>query len=330
MLDPQANELLKLMLEYGVPAVNTQTPREAREAYLSRKGFSQPDALPVARVEDHWLDFRTHGFKIREYRPHQTHAPRVQDERHALAPALLYFHGGGWTIGDVDTHDVLCRALCEGAGCVVFSVDYRLGPEQPFPAAFEDALSSYRWLQERAKDPQLGIDPTRIAIGGDSAGGNLAAAACLAIKNTDPQPCFQLLIYPATDMLCSHASHVKRGKGYLLTKQAIEWFRNNYLPDPQMYTDMRASPLLAPSHEGLPPALVLLAGFDPLHDEGLAYANGLSKAGVRVQVVNFERQIHGFITMGRILDEANSAVDLCASVLKRAFQIKDEDKALGA
>jgi acetyl esterase len=125
-------------------------------------------------------------------------------------------------------------------------------------------------------------------------------------------------------MLCTHASHVKRGKGYLLTKQAIEWFRGNYMPDPTTYTDWRASPLLAPEHEGLPSAFVLLAGFDPLHDEGLAYANKLSKAGVRVQVINFERQIHGFITMGRILDEANTAVDLCASVLKKAFQLKNE------
>ncbi len=324
MLDPQANGLLKLMLEYGVPAVNTQTPQDARQAYLSRKGFSQPDALPLAEIRDHVLDLGTHQLKVREYRPNTPLSLRWSPEGKALTPALLYFHGGGWTIGDIDTHDVLCRALTEGAGCAVFSLDYRLGPESPFPAAFEDALAAFHWLREKALDSRFGIDPDRIALGGDSAGGNLAAAACIALRNNDIQPCFQLLIYPATDMLCTHASHVKRGKGYLLTKQAIEWFRGNYMPDPTTYTDWRASPLLAPEHEGLPSAFVLLAGFDPLHDEGLAYANKLSKAGVRVQVINFERQIHGFITMGRILDEANTAVDLCASVLKKAFQLKNE------
>ena len=324
MLDPQANGLLKLMLEYGVPPVNTQTPQEARDAYVSRKGFSQPDPLPVNSVSDHLLDLGSHQLKIREYRPH---APRslLQSAGGAQRmPALIYYHGGGWTIGNIETHDVLCRALCHGAGCAVYSVDYRLGPEDPFPAAFDDALAAYHWLLEKAQDPSYGIDPHRIALGGDSAGGNLAAAACIALKVNAIAPCFQLLIYPATDMLCAHASHVKRGKGYLLTKQAIEWFRGNYMPDPQTYTDWRASPLLASNHDGLAPAMVLLAGFDPLHDEGLAYANKLTQSGVPVQVLNFERQIHGFITMGRILDEANTAVDLCASVLSRAFQLKDQ------
>jgi len=324
MLDPQANGLLKLMLEYGVPAVNTQTPTEARHAYLSRKSFSQPDPLPVARVSDHLVDLGTHALKIREYRPQSAHALRQGHQGEHLCPALIYFHGGGWTIGDIDTHDVLCRALTESAGCAVFSVDYRLGPEAPFPAAFEDALSAFQWLEARSKDEAFGIDRSRIALGGDSAGGNLAAAACLALKDSPIRPCFQLLIYPATDMLCTHPSHAKRGKGYLLTRQAIEWFRGNYMPDPKTYADWRASPLLAPSHEGLPPALIVLAGFDPLHDEGLAYANKLSASQVPVQVVNFARQIHGFITMGRILDEANTAVDLCASVLRSAFVKKLE------
>lgn len=324
MLDPQANGLLKLMLEYGVPPVNTQTPQEARDAYVSRKGFSQPDPLPVNSVRDHLLDLGSHQLKIREYRPHTPRSLLQSAGGAQRMPALIYYHGGGWTIGNIETHDVLCRALCQGAGCAVYSVDYRLGPEDPFPAAFDDALAAYHWLLEKAQDPSYGIDPHRIALGGDSAGGNLAAAACIALKENAIAPCFQLLIYPATDMLCTHASHVKRGKGYLLTKQAIEWFRGNYMPDPQTYTDWRASPLLASNHEGLAPAMVLLAGFDPLHDEGLAYANKLTQSGVSVQVLNFERQIHGFITMGRILDEANTAVDLCASVLSRAFQLKDQ------
>jgi acetyl esterase len=242
------------------------------------------------------------------------------DERASVSGALLYFHGGGWTIGDLETHDVLCRSLCAGASCPVFSVDYRLGPEVPFPGAFDDAVASFNWLRSCAQDPSFGVDPERIALGGDSAGGNLAAAACIALKDAPVRPCFQLLIYPATDMHCSHPSHAKNGKGFLLTQDAIEWFRGNYLPDPSMYADWRASPLYAESFEGLPPACVVLAGYDPLHDEGLAYANQLSQAGVPVKVINFERQIHGFITMGRILDEANTAVDVCVSVLKAAFQ----------
>ncbi len=319
MLDPQAHGLLKLMLEYAVPAVNTQTPREARQAYLSRKGFSQPEPIDVAHVQDHAVNLGARELRVRQYRP-EVIAPSHPGQMDAMAGALLYFHGGGWTIGDIETHDVLCRALCAGAGCAVFSVDYRLGPEAPFPAAYEDAIAAFEWLHERAQDHTFGVDPKRIAVGGDSAGGNLAAAVCLGLKERAHKPSFQLLIYPATDMHCTHPSHAKNGKGYLLTREAIEWFRHNYVPDASDYDDWRASPLLAKNHEGLPPAFVLLAGYDPLHDEGLAYANKLSKAGVSVRVVNFERQIHGFVTMGRILDEANTAVDLCVSVLKAALQ----------
>jgi acetyl esterase len=322
MLDPQAHGLLKLMMEYGVPAVQTQTPQEARQAYLTRKGFSQPDPQEVGCVQDHELDLGQYQLKIREYRPAIDAESTPTDKRASVSGALLYFHGGGWTIGDLETHDVLCRSLCAGAGSPVFSVDYRLGPEVPFPGAFDDAVASFNWLKSCAQDPSFGVDPKRIALGGDSAGGNLAAAACIALKDASVRPCFQLLIYPATDMHCSLPSHAKNGKGFLLTKDAIEWFRGNYLPDPSMYADWRASPLHAKSFDGLPPACVVLAGYDPLHDEGLAYANQLSQSGVPVKVINFERQIHGFITMGRILDEANTAVDVCVSVLKAAFQIQ--------
>ena len=319
MLDPQAHGLLKLMMEYGVPAVNTQTPKDARHAYLSRKAFSQPEPVKVAHIEDHAVDLGGRVLQIRQYSP-ESFLPAHPEPADARVGALLYFHGGGWTIGDIETHDVLCRALCAGAGCAVFSVAYRLGPEAPFPAAYEDALAAFDWLNERAQSHAFGVDPKRIAVGGDSAGGNLAAALCLGLKERAHKPSFQLLIYPATDMHCSHASHTKNGKGYLLTKEAIEWFRGNYVPNASDYADWRASPLLASNHKDLPPAFVLLAGYDPLHDEGLAYANKMSKAGVSVRVVNFERQIHGFITMGKILDEANTAVDLCVSVLKAALQ----------
>ena len=318
MLDPQAHGLIKLMMEHGVPAVNTQTPDQARHAYRARKAFSQPEPLEVGRVQDHELDLGQQKLKIREYRPIGWPDSTPLKEGPPRGGALLYFHGGGWTIGDLETHDVLCRALCAGAHCAVFSVDYRLAPEVPFPGAFDDALASFNWLTSCAQDPSFGIDPERIALAGDSAGGNLAAAACIALKEAPLRPCFQLLIYPATDMQCSFPSHVKNAKGFLLTREAIEWFRGNYMPDPSTYADWRASPLNAKSHEGLPPACVVLAGFDPLHDEGLAYANLLSQSGVSVKVINFERQIHGFITMGRILDEANTALDLEIRFLEAA------------
>ena len=229
---------------------------------------------------------------------------------------LVYFHGGGWTIGDLDSHDVLCRQLCLAADVAVVAVDYRMGPEYRFPAAVEDCVEAMRWVRSQAA--RLGLAATRLAVGGDSAGGNLAAVVCLVLRNAgDPPPVFQLLIYPATDMRAVAPSHTTNGQGYLLTSDLIAYFRGHYV-DEASWADWRASPLLAPDLGGLPPALVLTAGFDPLRDEGRQYADALSAAGNRVQYVCFERQIHGFITMSKVLDEARSAVALCAAVLKEA------------
>ena len=332
MLDPQAHALLKLMNDNGVAPVQTLGVAQARETYNARKSFTQPDAPQVAKVVDHQVQAKgslEHGLvgqasiAVREYWPTKAKA-RFNDQLDGQGRlgALVYLHGGGWTIGNIETHDVLCRSLCEQSSCVVFSVDYAMGPEYPFPVAYFDVLDVYAWLQERMAHSELKIDPHRVALGGDSAGGNLAAAACLALKGQAQAPCYQLLIYPATNMLCDAPSHSKFGKGYMLTAEAIEWFRGNYVQDPTLYTDWRASPLLAPSHAGLPPALILIAGFDPLRDEGLMYADALSASGVRTQVINFERQIHGFITMGRLLDEANTAVSVCALALANALRPK--------
>ena len=189
-----------------------------------------------------------------------------------------------------------------------------MGPEHPFPAAYEDTLAAFHWTVENANE--LGIDASRIAIGGDSAGGNLAAAACLGLRGQVVQPAFQLLIYPATIMWQDTASYHANGTGYMLTKESIAYYTENYLRNREDAQDWRASPHLAESHADLPPALVMTAGFDPLRDEGLMYADALSNAGVPTQYICFERQIHGFITMGRIMQEANTAVTLCASVLR--------------
>lgn len=199
------------------------------------------------------------------------------------------------------------------------SVDYRLAPESPFPAATEDAVAAYRWVRDSAA--ALGLDSSRLGVGGDSAGGNLAAVTSLVLRDAnEPLPRWQLLIYPATDMRAAAPSHAANGQGYLLTADTVAYFRQQYIPHERQWTDWRASPLLHPNHSRLPPALVLTAGFDPLRDEGRQYADALSSAGTPCQYVCFERQIHGFILMGKVLDEANTAVTLCALALKQALR----------
>jgi acetyl esterase len=307
MLDPQAQALMQLMMDKGVPPVHTMTPEEARSSYRSRRAFTQPDAPEVFKVEDKVVSENGVNVPVRVYHPHAA-------QSHQALPGLVYLHGGGWTIGDLDTHDVLCRSLCLQAGLVVVSVDYRMGPEHKFPAAYDDTVAAFNWTVAHAAS--LGIDASRIAIGGDSAGGNLSAAACLGLRGQSVQPAFQLLIYPATIMWQDTASYHANGKGFMLTQESIAYYTENYLRKREDAKDWRASPQLAESHAGLPPAFVLTAGFDPLRDEGLMYADALSKAGVSSQYICFERQIHGFITMGRVMQEANTAVSLCASVLR--------------
>lgn len=304
MIDPQAQALIDLMAKRGVPPVHTLTPTVARQFYRDRRAFTQPDAPVLAEVRD------IQGpVPLRLYRP---------VDAGVVLPVLMYVHGGGWTIGDLDTHDVLCRELALGSGAAVVSVDYRMGPEDVFPAAVDDVVASVRWVRDHAA--ALGVDAQRVAVGGDSAGGNLSAAAAIVLRDAGDAPLvFQLLIYPATDMRAVAPSHASNGQGYLLTNDSIAYYRRNYIDNPEHWNDWRASPLLAPDLSGLPPALVLTAGFDPLRDEGLQYADALSAAGTPTQYICFERQIHGFITMGRVIDEAHTAVALCALALKRAF-----------
>ena len=310
MLDPQAQALMQLMVEKGVPPVNTLTPVQARESYRSRRAFTQPDAPEVYQVADQVIQSNGVNVPVRVYHPHTAQTQKS-------LPALVYIHGGGWTIGDLDTHDVLCRSLCLQAGVVVVSVDYRMGPEHKFPAAYDDSVAAFNWTVANAS--ALGVDAKCIAIGGDSAGGNLSAAACIGLrdqKGLSVQPAFQLLIYPATIMWQDTPSYHANGQGYMLTKDSIAYYTDNYLRNRDDAKDWRASPQWASTHAGLPPAFVMTAGFDPLRDEGLMYADALSKAGVSCQYICFERQIHGFITMGRVMQEANTAVTLCAQVLK--------------
>ena len=296
MLDPQARALIDLMIEKGVPPTHTLTPAQARAFYRDRRTFTQPEPPAMAQVRE----LRAGEVPLRLYRPAGTSGGDV-------LPVLVYFHGGGWTIGDLDTHDVLCRQLAQASGAAVVSVDYRLGPEQRFPAAVDDCVAATRWV--RAQADTLALDASRLAVGGDSAGGNLAAVVCLVLREAgEPLPAFQLLIYPATDMRAGAPSHTSNGQGYLLTRDSIAYYRGHYLADAAQWTDWRASPLLAPDHRGLPPALVLTAGFDPLRDEGDDYARKLSLAGNRVLHRCVPSLIHGFLNMTGAIPAADAAM----------------------
>ncbi len=234
-------------------------------------------------------------------------------------PAVIYCHGGGWAEGSIDSHDGLTRTLCVKTGAVVVSVDYRLAPEHPFPAAVDDAYAALLWVREHAA--KYRIDGRKIALAGDSAGGNLAAAVCLMARDRrGPVIAFQALIYPGVDTLnLNTGSYRKFGSGYMLTKRDIEFFIKMYLPDPRDRKNPYASPLLAANHRNLPPALIITAEFDVLRDEGEAYAKKLSSAGVEARARRYQGMIHGFISADRLVSQAGAAVDEIAAALRAAF-----------
>ena len=271
-LHPQLVALLERAAKSPLPPYYEVPAAVARRLYRDTRGALTPD--PPA-VEASWL-LLVPGpggpVPVRAYRPKGA----GKDE---ILPALIYFHGGGWVIGDLDTHDVVCRTLANGARCTVFSVEYRKAPESPFPAAVEDCFSALSFVVKNSE--KLRANPSKIAVGGDSAGGNLAAVMTLMARDAGgPAISFQLLIYPGTDQQMGHPSIDSNGEGYLLTKKSMEYFRGHYLPRREDWLDWRASPLLAKSLAGLPPAFVMTAGFDPLRDEGRAYSEKLNMDGV--------------------------------------------------
>lgn len=304
-LHPQIGALLERVARSPLPPYHKVSAFVARRIYRDTRSALSPKAPEVAEAK---LMVFGERVAVRAYRP-------LAGE---TLPALVFFHGGGWTIGDLDTHDVVCRQLAVGARCAVFSVDYRLAPEHPFPAAVDDCFFATQYVHANAE--KLGIDRARIAVGGDSAGGNLAAVVALMARDAGGPPlAYQLLIYPATDQRCESASHARNGEGYLLTKEAIVFFRSAYLPDPKDYTDWRASPLLARSHAGLPAAFVLTAGYDPLLDEGRAYAERLANSGVETVYREYPDMVHGFVLFGGAVDTANRALAECSERLRNAF-----------
>ncbi len=222
-------------------------------------------------------------------------------------PLLVYYHGGGWVVGDLETHDGLCRFLAEHSGCRVLSVDYRLAPEHPFPAPVEDAVAAFAWAHANAAE--LGADPERIAVGGDSAGGNLSTALCLQQRDSGgPLPAMQMLLYPVTDVVGGQQSRDTFAEGFLLTRDDMEWFENHYIPDGIDDDEPRASMMRAPDVSGLPPAYVATAGFDPLRDEGEIYAARMREAGVQVVLQRHPGLIHGFANLTPICPSAHTAM----------------------
>jgi acetyl esterase len=310
-LDPGAKAVLDLVTAANRPPYETLDAPAARELYRAGRAVLQPEPPAVSDIRDLEAPGPGGPIRLRFYRPAGAAAT-------AMLPLLVYYHGGGWVIGDLDTHDGVCRHLANAAGCAVLSVDYRLAPEHKFPAAVDDALAALQWAS--AQEATLKIDASRIAIGGDSAGGNLSAAVSLLVRDLGaPALALQVLIYPAVDFIGSYASQSRFADGYVLTASNQRWFRNQYLRSEADKADWRASPLRAASLKGVAPAWILTAGYDPLCDEGEAYAKRLAAEGVAVTHRRFDGQIHGFINMGKIVPQAAQALDAAGAALKAAF-----------
>lgn len=309
-LDPQAAAVLQQMEADNVPDISEMSVPQAR--VFLQTAFTQmvPVPEPVAEVSDFTVPGPAGRLPVRLYRPDGSGTP----------PLLVFYHGGGWVIGNVESHDPLCRALANASGCAVASVEYRLAPENSFPAAPEDCYAATRWLVEN--DSDLGVDGSRLAIAGDSAGGNLSAAVCLMARDRGgPDISYQVLIYPAVDFVGEYPSRTENGEGYFLTTAAMQWFGSHYLASESAAADVLASPLLAEDHSNLPPALIITAGFDPLRDEGEAYAARLQEAGVQTKTSRYDGMIHGFLNMQGVLDDARTATDEIGTALREALKV---------
>jgi acetyl esterase len=308
-LDPDAAAVYKAFQEAGRPPYETVPPATARELYLAGRAVSNPEPPELESAEPLSIP-APHGAM-----PARIYTPKQLRKTSGLAPCLVFFHGGGWVIGDLDSHDVVCRKLAHEGELIVISVDYRRAPEHKFPAAADDAIVATRWVAANAG--RLGIDAAQLLVGGDSAGGNLAAVVALAARDGDgPRLAGQVLIYPATDFAMNHPSHREPETSILLTHSVIKWFCNHYLNSTADIDHWKASPARAKTLAGLPPAYVLTAGGDPLRDEGAEYAARLKAAGVPMTYRHFPGQFHGFFTMGKLLQQANVAVTEIAGWLK--------------
>ncbi len=307
-VDPQIQGILDMLKAMNAPDIKDQTVAEARQSYAMLEQMAGP-AEPIFKVEDRSIPGPAGAIPVRIYTP----------EGAGPHPILVFFHGGGWVIGDINGYDGLCRQLANKASCIVVSVEYRLAPEHPFPAAPEDCYAATKWVAENAAS--FHADRARIAVGGDSAGGNLAAVVSLMAKEQHgPRLLLQVLIYPATDYYDPGTrSMVENGEGYFLSRDSIIWFANHYLKPGFDRDDWRAFPLRAKDLYQLPPALVITAEYDPLRDEGELYAERLRTAGVPVQLSRYDGMVHGFVSMISVVTAAQTAISECAAALRKAF-----------
>ena len=307
VIDPQVQEFLEELKSLGAPPPETLSPAEARALHAAGAETLGPPE-PVAAIEDRTVPGPAGEIPIRIYVPQGT----------GPFPVFVYYHGGGWVLGSIATHDGLCCAIANAARCVVVSVEYRLAPEHTYPAAVDDAYAATSWVVENAG--LIGGDSRRVAVGGDSAGGNLAAAVCLMARDRQTfKPLLQVLIYPITDYNLDTTSYLENAEGYLLTRATMKWFWECYLADEEDGCQPHASPLRAEDLGRLPPALVITAEYDPLRDEGEAYAARLRDAGVPVTLTRYDGMIHAFIRRTAIFDKARTAMQQVADALKQAF-----------
>ncbi len=308
-LDPTIVPIVELMnaASAEAPPLAEQTPEMRREAYVGIANIVPPGPDLASIVDDHAAG-PAGPIPIRIYSPNDDGGVGV----------IVFYHGGGWCIGDIETHDEVCRQLASQSGAAVVSPHYRLGPEARFPAAVDDCYAVLEWVG--ANKDRLGGANAKIAVSGDSAGGNLAAVMALMSRDQNgPVIASQLLVYPATDFRMGHQSLIDNGEGYLLTKESMDWFSANYLSSPDDALDWRASPLLAESLAGLPPALVITAEFDPLRDEGTAYASAMRAAGVDVTHTNYEGMVHVFFQLGPLVPKGAQAVSEVAAMAKASL-----------
>ncbi len=308
-LHPDIPALMHTLSAAGIPALGSVPPDVARASYTDSRRRLQPPPAEVNTIRDFIIPRAGAPLRARLYQG---------GDAGMAQPCLVFLHGGGWVLGSIDSHDGLCRHLARQADCAVLSVDYRLAPEHPYPAALEDSILALNWVVAEAS--QLGIDAVRLAVGGDSAGGNLAAVlALLGRDGAVPQTMFQLLFYPATDLTREHGHDPGMAEGIPLTAEAMRYFIGHYIPDPTLRAAWQASPLRAESLAGAPPAFVLTCGHDPLQSEGRLYATRLEQEGVPVTALHLSDQVHGILNLGSAVTAAAMCLDLAAAALRHAF-----------
>lgn len=309
-IDEDAQKVLEVMRALNRPPMESLTPEQGRVAFRAMREAAKQAVPEMAEVRNIEAPGPGGAIPLRLYRSHAAGS--------GPCPAMVFYHGGGWVVGDLETHDIQCRHFANAGECSVIAVDYRLAPEHKFPSAAYDCIAATHWIAGNAA--VLGIDAGKLAVGGDSAGGNLAAVVALdAAAKGAPAIRGQVLIYPTVDLRMDYDSYARVGEGYTLTAGSMAWFRDHYLTNPEQISDWRASPLLASNLADAPPALVLTAGLDPLCDEGEAYAQALKAAGVEVEFECYSGQMHGFAGASGIIRQTDRAIAQIGAFLKRRW-----------